>query len=98
MVPTPGCPRPRSPLASHDRNGCMAQSRWVSRRSFTAGVGVAAMVAAVAAGQAQSGKDKWWPGYSGGPDNSHFFQSRQINKSNVGRLQVAWTYPFGETA
>ena len=41
--------------------------------------------------------DKWWPGYGGGPDNSRFFASRQINKSNVNQLQVAWTYPFGDT-
>jgi quinoprotein glucose dehydrogenase len=75
----------------------MAQSRWWSRRSFTAGLGFAAVVAAAAAGTAQSATDKWWPGYSGGPDNSRFFQSRQINKSNVNRLQVAWTYPFGDT-
>jgi quinoprotein glucose dehydrogenase len=46
---------------------------------------------------AQSSTDKWWPGYSGGPDNSRFFTSRQINKSNVTQLQVAWTYPFGDT-
>ena len=46
---------------------------------------------------AQSATDKWWPGYSGGPDNSRFFPSRQINKSNVNQLQVAWTYPFGDT-
>ena len=76
----------------------MAHTRRLSRRSFTAGLGFAAVIAAVATGTAQSGKDKWWPGYSGGPDNSHFFESRQINKSNVARLQVAWTYPFGETA
>jgi quinoprotein glucose dehydrogenase len=75
----------------------MAQSRWWSRRSFTAGLGFAAVVAAVAAGTAQSATDKWWPGYSSGPDNSRFFESRQINKSNVNQLQVAWTYPFGDT-
>ena len=46
---------------------------------------------------AQSRADKWWPGYSGGADNSRYFASRQIDKSNVGRLQVAWTYPFGDT-
>ena len=75
----------------------MAQSRSWSRRSFTVGLGFAAVVAAVATGMAQSATDKWWPGYSGGPDNSRFFPSRQINKSNVNQLQVAWTYPFGDT-
>ena len=46
---------------------------------------------------AQSSGDKWWPGYGGGADNSRYFASRQINKSNVSRLQVAWTYPYGDT-
>ena len=75
----------------------MAQRRWWSRRSFTVGLGVAATVAAVVTGMAQSSTDKWWPGYGSGPDNSRYFASRQINKSNVNQLQVAWTYPFGDT-
>jgi quinoprotein glucose dehydrogenase len=46
---------------------------------------------------AQSPAGKWWTGYGNGPDNSRYFASRQINKSNVNQLQVAWTYPYGET-
>ncbi len=38
---------------------------------------------------------KWWPGYGNAPDNSRYFASRQINKSNVNKLQVAWSYPPG---
>ena len=64
---------------------------------FTAGLGLAAAVTAVAPVTVRSATDKWWPGYGGGPDNSRFFASRQINKSNVNQLQVAWTYPFGDT-
>ncbi|MEO7789709.1 MAG: PQQ-binding-like beta-propeller repeat protein, partial [Vicinamibacterales bacterium] len=75
----------------------MAQSRWWSRRTSRVGLGLAVTVAAVVTGLAQSPTDKWWPGYSGGPDNSRFFQSRQINKNNVSQLKVAWTYPFGDT-
>ena len=41
--------------------------------------------------------DKWWPDYAGGPASSRYFPSAQITRSNVGRLTVAWTYPFGET-
>ena len=59
-------------------------------------VGLAGLVAG-AASLAQSPADKWWPGYGNGPDNSRYFASRQINKSNVRQLKVAWTYPFGET-
>jgi quinoprotein glucose dehydrogenase len=41
--------------------------------------------------------DKWWPDYAGGPASSRFFPSTQITRENVGRLAVAWTYPYGET-
>jgi quinoprotein glucose dehydrogenase len=76
----------------------MSQS---SRRSWrhviaTAGLAAAGVVAVVTTG-AQSSADKWWPGYGGGADNSRYFASRQIGKSNVNRLQVAWTYPYGDT-
>ena len=46
---------------------------------------------------AQAPADRWWTGYGNGPDNSRYFEGRQIDKANVGRLQVAWTYPFGDT-
>jgi quinoprotein glucose dehydrogenase len=38
-----------------------------------------------------------WRDYGGGPDNSKFSTLQQIDKSNVGTLEVAWTYPYGET-
>src|SRR6185503_4676330 len=84
-----------SSAGSDCRNCCMSQSRSWFRRSFTVGLGLAA--AAVATVTVRSATDKWWPGYGGGPDNSRFFASRQINKSNVNQLQVAWTYPYGDT-
>ena len=34
-----------------------------------------------------------WSHYGGSPDQSKFFYTSQINKKNVGQLQVAWTYP-----
>lgn len=45
----------------------------------------------------QSSTDTWWTGYSGGPDNSRYFPATQITRRNVGELQVAWTYPYGDT-
>ena len=68
-----------------------------SWRDFAAAVAVAAAVTVAASAVAQSRGDKWWPGYSGGADNSRYFASRQIDTANVTRLQVAWTYPFGDT-
>ena len=66
-------------------------------RKYLVAVGVCAGLATVAVTLAQSSNDKWWPGYGNGTDNSRYFASRQINKSNVSQLRVAWTYPFGDT-
>jgi quinoprotein glucose dehydrogenase len=37
-----------------------------------------------------------WHDYLGGPDSSHYSALKQINRSNVSQLQVAWTYPTGD--
>jgi quinoprotein glucose dehydrogenase len=66
-------------------------------RQITVIAGLAAGVAAVATGLAQSSTNKWWTGYGNGADNSRYFASRQINRSNVNQLQVVWTYPYGDT-
>ena len=74
----------------------MSQRVW--RWSFLAAtIGLGVGMAAVAFPVAQAPGDVWWPGYGNGADNSRYFASRQINKSNVNQLQVAWTYPYGET-
>ena len=75
----------------------MDQSKWRFGRRFAAAAALVAGITAVAASLAQSPNDKWWPGYGNGADNSRYFASRQINKSNVSQLQVAWTYPYGDT-
>jgi quinoprotein glucose dehydrogenase len=75
----------------------MPQTVWRFRRYFAAALCFAAAFAAVTTSIAQSSTGKWWTGYGNGPDNSRYFASRQINKSNVNQLQVAWTYPHGET-
>src|SRR4029079_5054102 len=38
-----------------------------------------------------------WTHYGGSPDQSRYSSLRQITKSNVSRLTVAWTYDSGET-
>lgn len=38
-----------------------------------------------------------WRDYAGGPDSSRFVAATQITKANVHRLEVAWTYPGGQT-
>src|SRR6267142_421088 len=39
---------------------------------------------------------KWWSDNLHGPDSSNFVDSDQIDKSNVGQLDVAWSYPYAQ--
>ncbi len=71
--------------------------QFVSRRlvrSLKVPVLVALMTAATLAADQRS---REWRDYGGGPDNSKFSTLKQINKSNIAKLDVAWTYPYGET-
>ena len=56
-------------------------------------VGLAAVTGLPVSGQSQ----REWRDYAGGPDSSRFVAATEITKSNVSRLQVAWTYPPGQT-
>ncbi len=51
------------------------------------------MLCGVCAGQSSVG----WPVYNGGPEGDHYSQLKQINRVNVRRLKVAWTFDTGET-
>ena len=73
----------------------MAQSGSRFGKNLAAIVALAAGIAAIS--MAQSSDDRWWTGYGNGPDSSRYVASRQINRSNVQQLQVAWTYPYGDT-
>jgi quinoprotein glucose dehydrogenase len=37
-----------------------------------------------------------WSDYLGGPDSAQYSALKQINKSNVNQLQVAWSYPTSD--
>src|SRR6266566_5903491 len=37
-----------------------------------------------------------WPAYGGGPANIHYSPLARINRTNVKRLQVAWSFDTGE--
>src|SRR5918999_1660 len=53
---------------------------------------------AISAVVATNGRnDKQWRDYGGGPASSHFVDADQIKKSNVGKLEVAWFYPYAIT-
>jgi quinoprotein glucose dehydrogenase len=38
-----------------------------------------------------------WPVYGGTPENDHFSSLTQINRENVGQLEIAWIFDTGET-
>ncbi len=37
-----------------------------------------------------------WREYSGGADSAQYSALKQINRSNVAKLEIAWTYPTGD--
>ncbi|MEP6915876.1 MAG: PQQ-binding-like beta-propeller repeat protein [Acidobacteriota bacterium] len=75
-------------------------SSWTGPRSrqcaWAAALVVAAAGCAISIG-VSAAESRWWLDYAGGPASSRYFASREINQSNVGKLTVAWTYPYGET-
>jgi quinoprotein glucose dehydrogenase len=59
-----------------------------------------AAIALLAAGAGTFGRsapaEKSWTSYGGSSDSSRYFDSKHINKSNVSKLEVAWSWPYGE--
>jgi quinoprotein glucose dehydrogenase len=68
-----------------------------SRRVRVAGLATAAGVALGATLTFSQAGEEAWLGFSGAADNSRYFDSTQITKTNVGQLQVAWSYPYSDT-
>jgi glucose dehydrogenase len=62
--------------------------------SITCAVAVTALGVGVLGG---AEPPREWRDYAGGPDSSRFVAATQIAKGNVAQLQVAWTYPDGDT-
>src|SRR5918994_355288 len=59
--------------------------------------GIAAVFAAAGVLTLSAQAPTEWRDYAGGPDSSRFVAAKQITKANVARLDVAWTYPAGQT-
>jgi quinoprotein glucose dehydrogenase len=67
-------------------------SKWISLALC-----VAAIVSSSNAGQSAPDKKAHdWPIYGGTTENNHFSPLAQINRKNVKRLHVAWTFDTGE--
>jgi quinoprotein glucose dehydrogenase len=74
----------------------------ITASKTTMAVFVAACLAACGDGNAQQSVSRkafdyaTWDQYLGGSDSSQYSSLDQIDRSNVTRLEVAWTYPTGE--
>ncbi|MDP9324385.1 MAG: hypothetical protein M3P13_12185, partial [Acidobacteriota bacterium] len=78
------------------------QDSSTARHRAGVGVGHAAVMLTLAgvmglsvSGQTTQNVQREWRDYAGGPDSSRFVAAKQITKSNVNQLQVAWTYAPG---
>jgi quinoprotein glucose dehydrogenase len=69
----------------------------VVRNRTASAIFAAGLVAGVGAALAASDKDKRaeWRHYLGGQDSASYSSLTQINRSNVGELEIAWTYRAG---
>jgi len=56
-----------------------------------------ALLIAVIVGSTASGDHRGWPAYGGGPEQMRYSSLTQINRTNVAKLEVAWTYDTKET-
>ncbi len=67
------------------------------RRPGPAGVAALALAAVSLSLSGQTPKDKEWRDYAGSPEGNRYVALNQITKANVGKLDVAWSYPYAET-
>ena len=78
-----------------------ANSVHISGSRLVRGI-LAIAIVAVALGDvpgvpASQQRPREWRDYAGGPDSSRFVAAKQITKSNVSQLRVAWAYTPGQT-
>ena len=79
----------------------LKQSLWRSRLGriaalgFMAAVCIAAIVAGTPKTKVSEGNTDW-PVYGGSPENTHYSKLNQINRSNVSKLALAWSYDSRE--
>jgi glucose dehydrogenase len=81
---------------SHNKDELMI-AREPNAPRVIAGLGTIILIALAGASILGQTTPREWRDYAGGPDSSKFVAAKQITKSNVNLLQVAWTYPGGQT-
>jgi glucose dehydrogenase len=78
-----------------ERESMSTENGSMSRR--TVGAILTAVLLGLTASSLSGQAPREWRDYAGGPDSSRFVAATQITRSNVHRLQVAWTFPSGQT-
>ncbi len=63
-----------------------------------AAIPIASLLSLTIAYPAFSQNHKAWRDYGGASDSAQYSALEQINRSNVSKLQVAWTYPTGDNS
>ena len=71
------------------------QVRMGSLCMMAAGAGLALSIAARVSSQEVSPAHSTWSTYLGNPDGSHYTALTQINRSNVDKMELAWSYDTG---
>ena len=77
--------------------GCLRSRKFVALHGGVIGLAVilgALSLAAAPAGSSPS--EVSWPTFGGGAEDANYSVLTQINRSNVDKLQVAWTYDSGD--
>lgn len=68
----------------------------ISLLGISVGVHTKNLAAATREVTKEKGPSVDWPVYGGQPSNDHYSQLSQINRKNVTKLKVAWSYDTGE--
>lgn len=75
----------------------MSRKNGASTSRRTVGAILPVVLLGLAGSPLSSQVPREWRDYAGGPDSSRFVAATHITKTNVSQLQVAWTYPSGQT-
>src|SRR6476660_6906818 len=69
-----------------------------TRKRAAARLGIVAVIASLGVCGAAAAQQPYttWRSYGGGAHSSQYSALKQIDKSNVNQLEVAWTFPVGE--
>ena len=82
-------PQSNAPVRPGEANAVVTRSMIMSKLLLF-------VIVALISSLTSSAQQTSWKDYLGGPDSSHYSALKQINTSNVNKLDVAWSYPTGD--